>query len=500
MSTAHRASIAFLVLICITAPSRAADSQKPFVHPLFADDMVLQRNMEDPIWGWTQPGQQVTISMNGKTATATADSDGKWVAKIGPFEAGGPFELTISGPQTVKLTNVLVGDVWICSGQSNMEMGIANAYDRQHEIASANNPQLRLFTVPKHVANEPQSLFGKNPRNQPDEARWLSCTPKNIMVGDWGGFSAVAYFFGRDLQEHLKVPIGLIHTSWGGTIAEAWVSGPSLKERPDFKDVVEKIEQTKDQPATSQPRRQNPNPNVPTVLYNGMIAPLGPLAIKGAIWYQGESNAARAMQYRTLLPTLIRDWREHFTGGDFPFFIVSLAAFMPVSHDPQESQWAELREAQALAARTVGHSALAIAYDLGNTTDIHPKNKQEVGYRLALDARAIAYEENVEYSGPVYKDMEVKDDSIVLHFDHLGGGLMNGSRGFAIAGEDGKFVWANSKVVGNTIVVSSSKVEHPVAVRYAWSNNPDEANLYNKAGLPAVPFRPDNQKTEEKGK
>jgi sialate O-acetylesterase len=494
MQAAHRASIALLALFCFAAVSRAAESDKPFVHPLFADDMVLQRGMEDPIWGWTEPGKQVTVSLNGKTATATADSDGKWVAKIGPFEAGGPFELTISGPQTVKLANVLIGDVWICSGQSNMEMGIANAFDREHEISSANNPQLRLFTVPKNVAYEPQTLFGKNPRNQPDEAKWLTCTPKNIMAGDWGGFSAVAYFFGRNLQEHLKVPIGLIHTSWGGTIAEAWVSGPSLKKISDFKDVVEKIEETKADPAESQARPARQNPNVPTVLYNGMVAPLGPLAIKGAIWYQGESNAGRAMQYRTLLPTLIRDWREHFTGGDFPFFIVSLASFMPVSHEPQESQWAELRQAQTLTAQTVGQSAVAMAYDLGNTTDIHPKNKQEVGYRLALDARAIAYGEDIEYSGPVYKDMDVKDNSIVVHFDHLGGGLANGSRGFAIAGEDGKFVWANSKVVGDTVVVSSPKVEHPVAVRYAWSNNPDEANLYNKAGLPAVPFRTDEKK------
>jgi sialate O-acetylesterase len=501
MTPARRASIAFLLMISAASLSRATDSAKPFVHPLFADDMVLQRGVEDPIWGWTEPGKQVTVSMNGKTATATADSEGKWIAKVGPFEAGGPFELTISGPGQVKLTNVLVGDVWICSGQSNMEMGIANGYDREHEIAAANYPQLRLFTVPKQVAYEPQSQFGKKPADQPDEAKWLICTPKNIMVGNWAGFSAVAYFFGRDLQEHLHVPIGLIHTSWGGTIAEAWTSAPSLKQMPDFKETVEKIEQTKADPGASQSSRPRENPNVPTVLYNGMIAPLEPLAIKGAIWYQGESNAGRAMQYRTLLPTMIRDWREHFTGGDFPFFIVQLAGFMSVSHDPQESQWAELREAQTLTAQNVGHSAAAIAYDLGNTTDIHPKNKQEVGARLALDARALAYGEDVEYSGPVYKDMEVKDMSIVLHFDHLGGGLVNGSRGFAIAGEDGKFVWANSKIVGNTVVVSSPKVEHPAAVRYAWANNPDEANLYNKAGLPAVPFRTDDKaekKTDEK--
>jgi sialate O-acetylesterase len=498
MKPASRAIVSLALVLCLAAVSRAADAEKPFVHPLFANDMVLQRDMEDPIWGWTEPGKQVTVSMNGKTATGTADSDGKWMAKIGPFEAGGPFELTVSGPQIVKLTNVLVGDVWICSGQSNMEMGIANAFDREHEIAAANYPQLRLFTVPKHVAYEPQALFKENQR-QPDEAKWLVCTPKNIMVGEWGGFSAVAYFFGRDLQEKLKIPIGLIHTSWGGTIAEAWTSGPSLKKMSDFKDAVEKLEQTKGEPAPSaegqsRPRRNPNNPNVPTVLYNGMIAPLEPLAIKGATWYQGESNAGRAKQYRTLLPTMIRDWRKHFSSHDFPFLIVQLAAFMSVNQQPQESQWAELREAQSYASQTVGNSAIAVTYDLGNTTDIHPKNKQEVGARLALGAMAIAYRQNVEFSGPVFKDMEVIDKSIVLHFDHLGGGLVNGSSGFSIAGEDGKFVRANSKVVADTVVVSSPKVENPVAVRYAWANNPDEANLYNKAGLPALPFRTDEKK------
>ena len=484
--------IAVLVVVtCVStgAWTRAAD--KPFLHPLFASDMVLQREIEDPIWGWTEPGKQVTVSMNGKTATATADSAGKWTAKIGPFEAGGPYELTVSGPEQVKLTNVMVGDVWVCSGQSNMEMGIAIAYDKDHEIAAANYPNLRLFTVPKHVAYEPQSEFGKNAR-QPEEAKWLTCTPKNIMVGDWGGFSAVAYFFGRDLHEKLNVPIGLVHTSWGGTIAEAWTDAPSLSKMPDFKDAVEKIEQTKAPlpGPNGRPGAAN-NPNQPTVLYNGMIAPLTPMAIKGAIWYQGESNAGRARQYQTLLPTMIRDWRGRFTStdNDFPFFIVQLAGFMAVDAEPKDSQWADLREAQFMTAQKVGHSAIASAIDLGNTTDIHPKNKQEVGYRLALDALAIAYEQKVEYSGPVFKSAEVKGKSVVIHFDHAEGGLAGNPKGFAIAGEDKKFVWANAKAQGNTVTVSAPAVEHPTSVEYAWSNNPDQANLYNKAGLPAVPFR-----------
>jgi sialate O-acetylesterase len=493
----RRKTIYAMLLLVILAFGQSAvrADDKPFVHTLFANDMVLQRGVEDPIWGWTDPGKTVTVSMNGKTATATADQDGKWIAKIGPFEAGGPFDLTISGPQDVKLTNVLVGDVWICSGQSNMEMGLGNGYDKDHEIASADHPQIRLFTVPKHVAYTPQSEFGTSPH--PGEAQWLVCTPKNIMVGDWAGFSAVAYYFGRDLNEKLQVPIGLVHTSWGGTICEAWASAPALKKMSDFQDAVETIEKTGEAPKSGNARPNKNNPNVPTVLYNGMIAPLEPMAIKGAIWYQGESNAARAAQYRTLLPTMIGDWRSRFTGGDFPFFIVQLASFMHPSPEPQESQWAELREAQTHAADTVGHSALAVTLDIGNAQDIHPKNKQEVGARLALDALAIAYGQDVEYSGPVFKEMGVDGNKAILKFDHLGGGLAAAGGplgGFAIAGDDGKFVWADAKIDHDTVVVSSKKVEKPTAVRYGWSNNADLANLTNKAGLPAVPFRTDAPK------
>jgi sialate O-acetylesterase len=483
--SANRTALIVLAIVSLSGWVRAAD--KPLLHPLFASNMVLQRDVEDPIWGWTEPGRQVTVAMNGKSATATADSTGKWLAKIGPFTAGGPYELTVSGPDQIKLTNVMVGDVWICSGQSNMEMGIEIAYDKDHEISAAKYPNLRLFTVPKQVAYEPKSDFGQV--RKAGEAKWLVCAPQNIRVGDWGGFSAVAYFFGRDLQEKLNIPIGLVHTSWGGTIAEAWTSGPNLSKMSDFKDAVGKIEQTKAPLPGPNGRARNANdPNQPTVLYNGMIAPLLPMAAKGAIWYQGESNAGRAKQYQTLLPTMIRDWRGQFIGGDFPFFIVQLAGFMPVEAEPKDSQWAELREAQFMTAQSVGHSAIASAIDLGNTVDIHPKNKQEVGYRLSLDALAIAYGQNVEYSGPVFKSAEAKGKSLVIHFDHAEGGLA-GNKGFAIAGEDGQFVWADAKVQGSTVTLTAKGVDHPVAVRYAWANNPDQANVYNKAGLPAVPFR-----------
>ena len=296
--------------------------------------MVLHARHPAPVWGWTEAGKEVKVTINGKTATATADPDGKWLAKVGPLTAGGPFEMTVSGPEEVKLANVMVGDVWICSGQSNMEFGIANGKNAKEEIAAADHPNIRLFTVPKNVAYEPQSGFLK----KGEQAKWLVCDPKNVTVGDWGGFSAAAYFFGRDLEEKLHVPIGLIHTSWGGTIAEAWVSQQSLEQMPDFAQALHDLPH--EPPAD---KKQAWNPNQVTVLYNGMIAPLEPLAIKGAIWYQGESNAGRPAQYRTLLPTLIRDWRGHFSGRDFPFFIVQLASFMPEVDKPTESQWAELR-------------------------------------------------------------------------------------------------------------------------------------------------------------
>lgn len=477
------ASFACMLLV------QVAQAAKPFLHPIFQSDMVLQRDMPAPIWGWTEAGKEVKVSINGKTATATAGPDGKWLAKLDAMPAGGPFELTVSGPEEVKLDNVLIGDVWICSGQSNMEFGIGNGKDAKEEIAKADYPQMRLFTVPKDVAYEPQSGFMK----KGEEARWLVCTPKNVMVGDWGGFSAAAYFFGRDLQEKLHVPIGLIHTSWGGTIAEAWVSQQSLEQMPDFTQGLHRLPH--EPPAD---KKKAGNPNQVTVLYNGMIAPLEPLAIKGAIWYQGESNADRAAQYRRLLPTLIRDWRGHFSGGDFPFFIVQLASFQPEVDKPAESQWAELREAQALTARTVGHSAIAVATDIGDAKDIHPKNKQDVGHRLALDALALAYGRDVEYAGPTFTKMEVDGAKAVLHFDHLGGGLQakggEALKGFAIAGDDKKFVIAEAKIDGDTVVVSSPDVQHPAAVRYAWANNALADNLYNKAGLPAPPFRTDEPK------
>lgn len=469
----------------------AQEEAKPFVSPMFSSNMVLQRNVSDPVWGWTQPGQKVTVRIGGQSATATAGSDGKWMVRLRPLPVGGPYSMVVTGPQKETFDNILVGDVWICSGQSNMEMGIGNVNNAQQEIASANNPNIRLFTVAKKVAYEPQSTVIR--RDSDLMGQWSVCTPDSIKTGGWNGFTAVGYFFGRQLQQDEKVPIGLIHTSWGGTIAEAWTSAEALQAMPDFKPTVDKLTQLKANPANG---KQDNNPNVVTVLYNGMIAPVLPYGIKGAIWYQGESNAGRAYQYRTLLPTMIKDWRSRWGVGEFPFFIVQLANFQQSSPEPKEDAWAELREAQSMTAKTLPKTGIAVTIDIGDAADIHPKDKQTVGKRLALSAEAIAYGRKIEYAGPQYKSMSLTDNgsAIKLAFDHLGGGLeAKGDKltGFAIAGEDKKFVWADAKIVGNTVVVSSPQVPHPVAVRYAWHINP-VCNLYNKAGLPASPFRTDD--------
>jgi len=395
--------------------------------------------------------------------------------------------MTISGDenQTITISDVLVGDVWLCSGQSNMEMGMS-ACEATEDIVTGNFPLIRLLTVPRRVEKLPADTA---------DLRWLRCTPEALKQGVFGGFSAASFYFGRQLYRELKVPIGLIHSSWGGTVAEAWTSLEALEKMESMK---ERLAVLSNPPQPSTPA----NPNITTVLYNGMIAPLLPFAIKGAIWYQGESNAGRACQYRELLPTMINDWRKHFGVGEFPFYIVQLAAFNAREPQPRENDWAELREAQALTARNLGNCGLAVAIDIGDGKDIHPKNKRDVGVRLALNALARNYGQKVECSGPWYRSMKVKDGAIRLSFDHARSGLVARSvalKGFAIAGEDKKFVWADARIDGKTVVVASPQIPKPVAVRYAWDTNPD-CNLYNGAGLPAVPFRTDDWPGITKGR
>ncbi len=643
-----------LALALLAGPRAEEGQGRPFLHPLFTDHVVLQRDAPIPVWGWAEPGQRVKVALAGQSVETTVDPQGKWLAKLGPYPAGGPHVLSVTGPKEAEVKDILVGDVWICSGQSNMEWPVASSDHAKREIESAQYPRIRLFTVPKKVALEPMETV---------EASWEVCSPETV-----GQFSAVGYFFGRELHRELGVPIGLIDSSWGGTIAEAWVSAGTLESMADFKDAIAQVREEKadegkpqvkyeealaawwkkndpgssDQPTWADPKldaggwktmnlpgiwegkglnefdgivwfrkevelpeawdgkelelhlgpvddrdttffngvevghRDNwlagrdykvpagvakagrnviavrvldtggnggfagdaksmrvvaagvenaepislagdwsyrdsapigrlssppepagSTPNKVTVLYNGMIAPLRPFPIKGAIWYQGESNAGRAAQYRRLLPTLIRDWRGQFEVGEFPFFIVQLANFMQVKKEPVDSAWAQLREAQFLATKALPNVGIGLAIDIGDAEDIHPTNKQDVGRRLALNALAIAHGKDVEFSGPVYKAKEIRGNTVRLTFDHLGGGLVakGGDKleGFAIAGEDGKYVWADATIEGDTIVVSSPDVEKPANVRYAWADNP-VCNLYNQAGLPAVPFRTDPPK------
>jgi sialate O-acetylesterase len=421
---------------------------------------------------------------------------------------GGPFEMTVSNGNPITVKNVLIGEVWVCSGQSNMEFTVKQVKNAAEEIAEANNyPQIRQFLVGRKVVYTPMDkCIGK----------WVVCSSQTA-----GNFTAVGYFFGRELHKQLNAPVGLINSSWGGTPAESWMSREYLERDPNFKPILKKFDATaadinnikakykeamqkynavvpqlKAEGKTLPPRPEEPigpgHPYSPTGLYNGMIVPIMPYGIRGAIWYQGESNAGRAYQYRTLFPAMIKNWRDVWGQGDFAFLFVQLANFMQARPEPGQSEWAELREAQ-LMTLSKPSTGMAVIIDIGEANDIHPKNKQDVGKRLALWALAKTYGKNMVYSGPIYKSMKVEGNKIVLSFDNIGGGLVakgDTLKGFAIAGSDKKFVWADAKIEGDTVVVSSDNVATPAAVRYAWADNP-VCSLYNKEGLPATPFRTD---------
>jgi len=618
---------------------------------IFTDNMVLQRDVKVPVWGWAAKGETVKITFSNKKYTAKPGADGKWVIYLDPLPAGGPYEMVIKGKNEIILKNILMGEVWVCSGQSNMEMPLAgwgNIKNHEKEISDANYPNIRLFTVVKKI--------GAKPVAELEPAEWKVCSPATIPE-----FSATGYFFGRNLNKELNVPIGLINTSWGGTIAETWISAGAANTMDDFKEPVKqlnnlnwdqlKIEadakakvwneniekndkgikdkwfesavddsqwktmklpqlwesaglpdfdgvvwfrkeivlneaETKagimlnlamidDNDVTfvngkqvgttsnySTKRIYKIDPSVlktgknviavkvidtgggggiygepqdlaytsslgvislagdwkynvgvnagskpdvstgpnsfPTLLYNGMIYPMLPFAVRGAIWYQGESNASRAYQYQTLFPLLITDWRKQFANPNMAFYFVQLANFMDVNPTPVESEWAELREAQTKTL-ALPNTGMAVIIDIGEAKDIHPKNKQDVGYRLSLPALKNVYNKNIEYSGPLYKSQKIEGNKIRISFDHVGKGLVTKDKygylkGFTIAGGDKKFVWAKAYLDGNDVIVYSDQVSQPVSVRYAWANNPDDANLYNQEGLPASPFRSDDWK------
>ena len=631
------------------AASAPATADAPLLHPLFSDDAVLQRDRAIPIWGWAAPGQSVEVKLDERNFSVRADASGRWMARVGPFASGGPHTLSVSaGGQSLTRRNILFGDVWLCSGQSNMEMGVANINNAPAEIAAANYPQIRLFTVPKGVAATPQRTV---------DSRWLVCNPQNITQGAWGGFSAAAYFFGRKLHQELKVPVGLIHSSWGGTVAEAWVSESALGTVPDFRPQIAQVREAAananvpfeqrmeawiaandaggrvnwaareaddrkwisldvpgnwensnvaslrnfdgiawyrrevDVPAdwagkdltirlgaiddadtsywngapiggatgwntqrvykipgaqvlagrnivavrvmdqnglggiagspqslrlerdantsislagpwkfhasvpasklSSAPVQiSSANPNVPTALYNAMIAPLEPFGLKGALWYQGESNAERPEQYGRLLPALIGDWRRRFD-SPLPFHIVQLAGFMAPDDTPRADDWPLLRAAQARVAQTVPRVGLVVATDIGDEKDIHPKNKQDVGLRLALSALARDYGRPVKYLGPTAKSILPNGSRLLVSFANAEGGLSlrgEADRVFAVAGEDRNWFWARAQVEGERVVLTSPMVPAPKMVRFGWSNLP-RAALYNGAGLPAAPFQ-----------
>ena len=668
-----RALFITLMLATVTAGAipAAADVKLPAI---FGDNMVFQQNMPIRIWGWAAADEKVSVKLADKEQATQADKNGDWAVTFEPLKAGRAgrldqasgeaVELTVTGKNTLTFKNILVGEVWICSGQSNMEFRLNSAKDSKKEIEQSDYPQIREFSV-EHI---PCAIVARDLKG-----KWALCGPKTSA-----DFSAVGYFFARELQKDLKVPVGMIHTSWGATASEPWTSREGLKDVPWFQSILKEYDSfTRDMADARTPeearaaaekipdawyekyRHQDPGnkgfglgyasadfdddawkemklpdiiqnhvpkvngafwfrkavdvpeklagkdlllnigpvddfdttyfngkfvgaigketPNAygvprsykvpgnlvkagknviavrvfdwagnggitarpdqpmnlvdptqkdappvaelrgawkykaelelpqmeflnppgtagsPCGLYNGMIAPLRQFPIRGAIWYQGESNSGAAIKYRTVFPALIKDWRAKWNQPEMPFLFVQLANFMARADQPTESCWAELREAQ-LMTLALPKTGMAVTIDIGDAVDIHPKDKQDVGKRLELAALAQAYGQDVTYSGPIYKSMKIEGDKVRLNFDHLGGGLVakgDNLVGFAIAGEDRKFVWADAVIDSDTVVVSSEKVPHPKAVRYAWADNP-ACNLCNKAGLPASPFRTDD--------
>lgn len=639
-----RSSFLVASLLVAGIPALARGAVAP--NPLFVEHAVLQQGIALPVWGTAAPGEVVTVTMAGQTTTATAGADGKWLVHLAPLPAGGPHTLTIAGSNTIVLDDILVGDVWVCGGQSNMAMQLGPRPGQppvttwEKEVAAASHPQLRLFGVQQTRSLSPLATV---------KGRWQVASPETVK-----DFSAVCYFFGRDIHLARKTPVGLIHASWGGTSAEAWTGEAALRNLPELEDTVKQLEQFRADPAAARreyvsqleawfaahdtgsaqgqswsdpaldvaawksmsvpglwedagepdlngvvwlrrtfelpdsvgnvaaelyvdrvddidttfvngskigttagydvarrytipagvlkpgrnviavrvldtgggggiwgderlqlvldvpgapaidlagrwryrvgmrledapapPTAVTGDVNTPTVLFNGMIAPLLPYAIRGVVFYQGESNAGRATQYRSLLPGLIGGWREAWGQGEFPFLFVQIA---PYAEMPPE-----IREAQFLAWQYTFNTAMVVTTDCGDAHDIHPPHKQPVGARLALAARALAYGEPAEYSGPLFKSMKISGNKVILGFGHMGGGLVAKGgplRGFTIAGRDDVFHPAQAEIHDHTVVVSSRRVARPTAVRYGWANVPD-GNLFNRAGLPASPFRTD---------
>lgn len=635
-----------VLLLCISFFSQGT-IQLP---KILSDNMVLQRNKPITIWGWADANEKVTVTFKDQKKSAKADKSGKWTIKLNPETAGGPFQLTVTGKNTIVLNNILIGEVWVCSGQSNMEWTVRNTNNAEQEISAGNFPEIRQFLVQKSVSSKPEQDV--------KSGEWKLCSPENV-----GDFTAVGYFYARELYRTLKVPIGLVNTSWGGTHSETWTSREAFANSDEFKSMISSmpaldldalakqkqeaqlkklksmninlpakdVEKWKDVSyddsqwktmklpglweqqgledldgviwfrksitisagdagkegilelsmiddsdesfvngvkvgatknkynekreykipggilkegtnviavrvddtgggggiyGDSQELKLTTNSNAvislagnwsysienfsmgsatvgpnayPTLLFNAMIYPLLNFSIEGAIWYQGESNAGRAYQYRTAFPLMIRDWRTHWKQGDFPFYFVQLASFNSANGDSEHgSAWAELREAQTMTL-SLPNTGMAVTTDIGAANDIHPRNKQDVGKRLAAIALNQVYGQKNVFSGPTYKSMVIDGNKIRISFTNTGSGLMVKDKygylkGFEVAGSDRKFYYAKAWIEGNDVVVSSDKVSSPVAAHFAWADNPEDANLYNNEGFPALPFRTDTWK------
>ncbi|MBH8558942.1 sialate O-acetylesterase [Hymenobacter negativus] len=499
----------FLLLLLILPRLGRADVTLP---ALLTDNLVLQQKTTVALWGWATPGEAVTVATSWQKAPAKANADaqGNWLVRVPTTKAGGPYTITIEGRNKLTINNVLLGEVWLCSGQSNMNFplakgaakwmtGVRNAAE---VIPQAKSPAIRMFTVAQKVADVPQRDVAGS---------WAVCSPETV-----GNFSAVAYFFGLEIHQKLGVPVGLIHSSWGGTPAESWTrqdvleANPVLRpiltryalgltQRPAYETALADWKQEKtDNPQTTRPKPEEPlsatSNKSPAKLYNGMIRGLEPYTLRGVIWYQGESNAERAYQYRTLFPAMIANWRQDWQQPSLPFYFVQIA--------PHKGQNPEIREAQLLSWQAVPHTGMVVTTDVGDSLDIHPREKQTVGHRLALWALAQTYGERaLPHSGPRYRAMRVKNGEAILTFDYAEGLLSRDGdlREFTVAGPDSVFRPARARIMGRTVVVSSPQVVQPVAVRFGWAKSP-MPNLFNGAGLPASPFRTDQWRTPTQGK
>lgn len=480
------------------------------VHPaaLFSDHMVLQSGMTVPVWGVADPGEKVTVAIAGQKKSASAGKDGKWMVRLKKLSPGGPFEMSVSGKNQIQIRDVLVGEVWLGSGQSNMQFTVskkkasfAGLINEEQEIAAANYPQIRMFTAKGTKTYEPQAdVVGE----------WLVCNPENVP-----GFSAVGYLFARDLQKELGgVPVGFLTVAFGASTAESWIRREALAADPQLSPMLKQFDTLvhyyRDHPgalasdAPYSPQTINARPanakaplrdpvqdqHQPTVLFNGMLRPVIPYAIRGAIWYQGESivgGKAGVAMYPHVMETLVKDWRAQWGEGNFPFYAVQLPALGNVSNNPM------VREGQAQLT-SLPNTAVAITIDIGDPTDVHPHDKAPLGNRLTRIALANTYGKKVEASGPVFQSMQIDGAAVRVRFTHATGGLVAKGgplKWFQLAGADQTYSDATARIDGDTVVVSTPTVSFPVAVRYAWDNYPEGANLYNAEGLPAAPFRSD---------